>query len=164
MNLLFGLLGDRKGHKIVLAGAMLSTALAAFAALIIPQQAVLWLIFFLMGAASAGENVSGMNIILEFCAAEDRPTYIGLTNTTLAPSRAIAPLIGGWLAATWGYSSLFLVTALISLLGAVLMGLWVKEPRKSELSVESSQVKFLLSRSPCRTVPSLITRVYIPLR
>ena len=133
MNLLFGMLGDRKGHKIVLAGAMLAMALAAFAALLITQQAVLWLIFFLLGAASAGENVSGMNIILEFCAAEDRPTYIGLTNTTLAPSRAIAPLIGGWLAATWGYPPLFLATALVSLLGAGLMGFWVKEPRKNEL-------------------------------
>jgi hypothetical protein len=25
-----------------------------------------------------------------------RPTHIGLTNTMLAPSRALAPIIGGW--------------------------------------------------------------------
>jgi hypothetical protein len=29
----------------------------------------------------------------------------------------------------WGYSPLFLATALVSLLGAVMLGLWVKEPR-----------------------------------
>jgi MFS family permease len=129
MNLLWGMLGDRKGHKIVLAGSVLAMALAAIAALAVPDRWVLWLVFFLQGAAFAGENVSGLNIILEFCAPEDRPTYIGLTNTLLAPSRALAPLVGGWLAAVWGYSPLFLATALVSLLGAGLLALWVKEPR-----------------------------------
>lgn len=134
MNVLWGLLGDRKGHKIVLAGSMLAMALAALAALVIPYKDVLWLVFFLLGTASAGETVSGLNIILEFCEPEERPTYIGLTNTLLAPSRAAAALIGGWLASAWGYSPLFLVTMVISLFSALLLGLWVKEPRMNAIS------------------------------
>lgn len=130
MNVILGLLGDRKGHKIVLVLSMLAMGLAAMAAFLIPNQAVLWLVFFLLGTASAGETVSGLNIILEFCDPEERPTYIGLTNTILAPSRAIAALIGGWLASAWGYSPLFLVTMIMSLFSALLLGIWVKEPRK----------------------------------
>jgi hypothetical protein len=34
----------------------------------------------------SADSVSRMNIILEFCAPEDQPTYIGLTNTLLAPT------------------------------------------------------------------------------
>jgi MFS family permease len=49
MNLLWGLLGDRKGHKIVLVGSVVAVVLAAFAALAIPFKGVLWLVFFLMG-------------------------------------------------------------------------------------------------------------------
>ena len=71
----------------------------------------------------AGDSVSGMNIILEFCAPEDRPTYIGLTNTLLAP------LFGGWLATWAGYREMFVVALVVAALGGGLLTLWVREPR-----------------------------------
>jgi MFS family permease len=129
MNLLWGLLGDRKGHKIVLAGAAGCMALAALAALLIPTPAALWVVFFLLGASIAGEMVSSLNIILEFCHPEDRPTYIGLTNTLLAPVKALAPLVGAGLATLLGYPGLFIAAALAAAGGAALLGLWVREPR-----------------------------------
>jgi MFS family permease len=129
MNLLWGLLGDRKGHKIVLVGASFSMALAALAALLSSSPAVLGVVFFLVGAALAGEAVSGLNIILEFCDPADRPTYIGLTNTMLAPVRALAPLLGGWLATWLGYPPMFVVSLVLALAGTALLGLWLKEPR-----------------------------------
>jgi MFS family permease len=76
----------------------------------------------------SGSAVSRMNIILEFCAPEDHATYIGLTNTLLAPAM-LAPLLGGWLATWAGYRGLFLVATAFSLLGAVLLAFWVREPR-----------------------------------
>jgi MFS family permease len=76
----------------------------------------------------SGNAVSRMNIILEFCAPEDRPTYIGLTNTLLAPAM-LAPVLGGWLATWAGYRGLFLVAAVVSVLGAALLAFWVREPR-----------------------------------
>jgi MFS family permease len=71
-----------------------------------------------------------MNIILEFCAPEDRPTYIGLTNTLLAPGM-LAPVLGGWLATWAGYEGLFVVALVASLLGGVLLAVSVREPRQS---------------------------------
>jgi MFS family permease len=128
-NLLWGVLGDRKGHKLVLTGSALMMALAALAPLLMTSPAVLWVVFFLLGAAAGGETVSGLNIILEFCAPEDRPTYIGLTNTLLAPLKALAPILGGWLATWLGYSPLFGVAFMLSLLGSGLLAWWVREPR-----------------------------------
>jgi predicted MFS family arabinose efflux permease len=47
-------------------------------------------------------------------------------------------LIGGFIASALGYSPLFLATALVSLVGAGMLALWVKEPRKGRQTVEVS--------------------------
>ena len=70
-----------------------------------------------------------MNIILEFCAPEDRPTYIGLTNTLLAPAKTLGPILGGALATWLSYRGMFAVAAVVSVLGALLLLIWVREPR-----------------------------------
>lgn len=129
MNLLWGMVGDRRGHKAVLCGAAFSMALAAIATRMASSAAWLLATFALLGASMAGDSISGMNIILEFCAPEDRPTYIGLTNTLLAPVRSLAPLLGGWLAIGVGYKGMFTVALLVTTLGGTLLALWVQEPR-----------------------------------
>ena len=129
MNILWGIVGDRKGHKVVLSGAAFSMMLATAAAWRASSSAWMWAVFGLLGVAAAADSASGMNIILEFCAPEDRPTYVGLTNTLLAPGRALAPVLGGWLA-TWArYQGMFVVALLIAAFGGVLLALWVREPR-----------------------------------
>jgi len=129
MNLLWGMASDRKGHKAVLCGAAFSMALAAMVTRMASSPAWLLATFALLGASMAGDSISGMNIILEFCASEDRPTYIGLTNTLLAPVTALAPVLGGWLASGVGYKGMFAVALLVASLGGVLLALWVREPR-----------------------------------
>jgi MFS family permease len=131
MNLLWGMIGDRRGYKIVLVGAALCMALAAlnaWGAASVPGLAVT---FVLLGAAQAGDVVSSLNIILEFCAPADRPTYIGLTNTLLAPVLTLAPILGGWLAGVLGFTPLFLIAATVAAVGCLLMATIVREPRRA---------------------------------
>ena len=129
MNLLLGNLGDRRGHKLVLMLGAFAMALAAVAAWMASSPAWLYVAFALLGAGMAADMVSGMNIILEFCAPEDRPTYIGLTNTLLAPAKTLSPILGGWLATLVGYPPMFLVALVVSVLGGLLYAGWVREPR-----------------------------------
>ncbi len=129
LNLLLGNLADRRGHKLVLMLGTFIMALAAIAAWMATSPAWLYVAFALLGASLAADTVSGMNIILEFCAAEDRPTYIGLTNTLLAPAKILSPILGGWLATLMGYSPMFLVALGVSVLGGLLYVVWVREPR-----------------------------------
>ena len=129
MGLIWGVLADRFGHKRVLATAAFALALAALAAWMADSQTWLVVTFALLGAYMAADTASGLNIILEFCAPEDRPTYIGLTNTLLAPVLTLAPLLGGWLAMTVGYPGLFMTALLFASLGGLLMAFWVREPR-----------------------------------
>ena len=129
VNLLLGHLADRRGHKLVLMLGAFGMGLAAVAAWMASAPAWLYVAFALLGAAMAADTVSGMNIILEFCAPEDRPTYIGLTNTLLAPAKTLSPIIGGWLATLVGYSPMFLVALGVSVSGGLLLAAWVREPR-----------------------------------
>ena len=129
LNLALGAIGDRCGHNIVLMAGALAMALASLAALVWQASAAVWVIFILLGAALAADSVAGFSIILQFGAPEDRPTYIGLTNTLLAPARTISPIIGGWLATSLGYSWLFAVALAASIAGALMMGWWLKDPQ-----------------------------------
>ena len=129
MNLIWGVLGDRLGHKIVLTAAAFGMAIAALIAWSAASFA--WLVgtFILLGAYLAADAVSALNIILEFCAPEDRPTYIGLTNTLLAPGLILAPLLGGWLATILGFRNMCVIAISLSVLGGWLLLLWVRDPR-----------------------------------
>jgi MFS family permease len=135
LNLLLGYLADRRGHKLVLMLGTFIMALSAVAAWLASSPAWLYVAFALLGAAMAADTVSGMNIILEFCAPEDRPTYIGLTNTLLAPAKTLSPILGGWLATLVGYSPMFLVALVVSVLGGLLYAAWVREPRHNPQTI-----------------------------
>lgn len=129
MQLALGWLGDRRGHKLNLMISGFAIALAALVAITASDMLDLVFAFVLLGAALASDKISHLNIVLEFAVPEDQPTFIGLTNTLLAPVTFFAPILGGWVATTFDYNSLFIVTMLCGLVGGGLLALWVKEPR-----------------------------------
>ncbi len=128
MQLLLGWLADKRGHKANLTVSGFALAGAAALALGAGDLAGLIPAFILLGVGLASDNVSRLNIILEFAAPEDQPTFIGLTNTLLAPVVFLAPILGGWLA-DFGFDALFILMAICGLVGGVLLFTWVKEPR-----------------------------------
>jgi MFS family permease len=131
-NLLWGLLADRKGNKAVLVAGALGMALTAAVAWWTSSFAWLVVTFVLYGISLSASFVSRMTIILEFCEPEDRPTYIGLSSTLLAPTQALGPVLGGWLATLVDYRAMFLVALALSLAGGLMLLGWVREPRRAE--------------------------------
>lgn len=151
LNPLCGLLADRVGHKTVLAGAAFFVVLAPLSALVfgggagagptadpafpaiafgtVPVGLVITFVF--LGTFLAADHTSSLPIILEFSAPEDRPTYIGLTNTLLAPVLIGAPILGGWLAGALGFSAMFSVALAVGAMAFLLMVFWVREPRRT---------------------------------
>ncbi len=130
-NLLFGVLADRKGHKLVLELSTLLGALAVGLASLVPSPAWFHVVFALTGAAMAGFMLSRIMIVFEFSNPNVRPTYIGLNNTVSGAVAAVAPMIGGWLAGAVGYRALFAVAFLIGLTGFALLHWTVREPRQA---------------------------------
>ena len=128
MQLLLGWLADKRGHKANLTVSGFALALAAIVALGAADLLGLIPAFVLLGVGLASDHVSRLNIILEFAVPEDQPTFIGLTNTLLAPVVFLAPILGGWLA-DFGFETLFMLMAGCGLAGGILLFTWVKEPR-----------------------------------
>jgi len=124
-NLSFGLLADRKGHKLALEIGATAGALAFLLAWLAMEAAWFYAVFALAGIASAAVLVSGILVVMEFSAPEKRPTYVGIANTGAGLAGIVAPLIGAVLASV-GYNLLFAVSAAFSLLAAVLLHWWVK--------------------------------------
>ena len=128
-NLFFGFLADRKGHKLNLEICSLISVVSLGVAIAAPGPLWFYLVFFLRGAVSAAMFISGISIVYEFTDADNRATYIGLANTVPGVASALAPLIGGWLVGVINYQAMFAISAVIGLVGYVLLRFTVREPR-----------------------------------
>ena len=104
------------------------TFLAFTIAWLAPTEQWFFLVFFLLGINLAATLVSGLMVVFEFSPPEKRPTYTGLTNTSVGVASMLGPLIGAILALL-GYNWLFMVSALLSMLALLGFHWWVKDPR-----------------------------------
>jgi MFS family permease len=137
-NLFFGFFADRKGHKMSLEICMVLSILSLAMAIIAPSPLWFFPIFFLRGAVNAGAFISGISIVYEFTEPENRPTYIGLANTIPGVAGALAPLIGGGLAGLVSYQAMFILSAVIGIMGWALLRFAVHEPRKINSTVSQA--------------------------
>ena len=128
-NAVMGWLGDRFGHRAMLIAGSVATALSSLIAWGAPSTGWLYPAFILSGLAGVAYWTTGMAITMEFGNEESRPTYIGLSNTLVAPFTIIAPLIGGWIAQTTGFQTTFMVSAVGGLATAALLFWLVRDPR-----------------------------------
>ena len=137
-NLFFGFLSDRSGHKFSLEICLVLSIFALVLTIVASSPLWFFAIFFLRGAVNAGTFISGISIVYEFTDAENRPTYIGLANTIPGVAGSLAPLIGGWLAATVSYQAMFVLSAVIGVLSWMLLRFSVHEPRSVKSSTQMS--------------------------
>jgi MFS family permease len=125
-----GWVADRVGHRAVLIVGIAATVVANAIALTARSADAFDLVFALVGVQFAAHNVSGLNVLLEFApSVAERPTYVGLGLTTVAPLAFAAPLLAGLVADALGFRAVFLGAALGGLAAlAVLIGV-VRDPR-----------------------------------
>lgn len=129
-NIGLGVLADRWGHKQVLELATGLGLLALLIAVAAPTAAWFLPIFALVGAAQAGYLLSGFTLVFSFSTPDERPTYIGVANTTMAPVAAIGPLLAGWLAEIAGYGTLFVALLAVGLVGLLALHSRVPVPAR----------------------------------
>jgi len=147
-NLLWGRISDRWSNKLLIA---LSSSLGLFIPLIamsiVPLANLLpglrefapglfALVFVLSGGSKSGVMIGNMNFLLEIAPADDRPIYIGFTNTIMGIA-LLASSVGGLIVDLVGFTVLFsLALAFYAL--ALLLTLRLQEPRLETRSSAAS--------------------------
>ena len=133
---LAGWVGDRWGHRRVFAVGMIGMALSIFMALTAPELEWFYLVFALAGLTNSVLWTSILSLTVEFGTEADRPYYIGLANTLIAPATLFAPIIGGMLVDFSGFQATFLLALGASVLAVlVLLGL-LQDPRRLRAPAE----------------------------
>jgi len=140
-NPIFGWMGDRWGHRSMYRIGALMIAASAATVLFAPDLSWFYVAFALAGAANATFWGITIALTLEFGEVHEKPLYIGLANTLVAPVSLLAPVIGGTLAQYFGFHSTFLLSALAGLLTAVVLQFGLSDPRvAAKLQVKPSPV------------------------
>jgi MFS family permease len=129
-NAVFGWLADRRGHLLVIMMGLAATLAGNLVAMTAPTLGAFGVVFVMMGAQIAAMNVSTLNVMLEFAPVlEERPTYIGLGTTLMAPIALGAPLAAGLLADAFGFTPVFAAAALAASVALGLLLTRVRDPR-----------------------------------
>jgi MFS family permease len=128
MNPLLGSLSDVWSRKWVLVLGSISAAASACIALVVKEADLFYLVFILTGIAATAFWTIGITISLEFGDESQRPTYVGMANTLISPATMLAPLLGGLLADSFGYSVTFITSAALALVSSLILVVLVKDP------------------------------------
>jgi MFS family permease len=67
-------------------------------------------------------------MILQFGEEADRPSYIGMGNSFVAPMTILAPIFAGWIVDTISYQAAFIAAAAAGLVTMAILRWFVKDP------------------------------------
>lgn len=123
-----GYIADRYGNKAALGISSAAMLLANSWAFIAPGLDSFYTVFAFVGIFLGTDLMARYNISIEYGPVEDRSTYVALMNTILAPTYVFG-ILAGWMAETSGYSVLFVLGIVCSLIGLALLVFIVRDPR-----------------------------------
>ncbi len=132
-NPLLGWLADRWSRKWILSIGTLLAALSALLAFLIKDPGWFSIVFVLEGFANTAYWTIGMAIALEFGNETEKPVYVGMSNTLIAPATILAPILGGMLADLFSYKNTFMISAIFGVITLVIILLFVSDPHKKAI-------------------------------
>jgi len=129
-NPLMGWLSDRWSHRYIIEIGLLAVTGSCLLAWWAPHANWYYLIFILVGIGNVSLWTVSLALTLEFGKENERPAYIGLANTLVAPSTILAPLFGGWLADFADYPATFLASAIAGMITLAVFQFLVRDPKR----------------------------------
>jgi MFS family permease len=128
-NMSMGWLGDKLGHRSMVIFGAFAIFLSSLLAWMAPSINWFYAIFVLAGIANVSIWTIGMTMTVDFASESERPMYIGLSQTLTAPATIIAPIIGGFVADAFGFTSTFIVSTVLAVVMLGILIFLVKEPK-----------------------------------
>jgi MFS family permease len=129
-NMIWGILADSKGHRIVMVSTLSLWILSHLLLLFVTELVGMALFFALMGLARGGFVQSGQNLILEFGRIENVPLRLAASSAAVSFIGAVGPVLGGVILAFSTYQSLFITCMLLQGLALSILIFTVPEPRR----------------------------------
>ncbi len=127
-SLWMGRLADRWSPRHVMSIGALASSASAGIAWLAPSADWLYLAVVLASMGVVAIWTLPIPFMVRFGNDFERPYYIGLANTFIAPATILAPILGGWLADVVGFQATFLVSVVSGLVTAVLLVFALKDP------------------------------------
>jgi EmrB/QacA subfamily drug resistance transporter len=125
-----GSVGDRFGRCTVLQTGLAVFTIASVGCSLAPDTGCLIAFRALQGAGGSALTPMSMGILTAaFSDPASRARALGLWSGTFGAGMAVGPALGGFLAAAWGWRSLFWITIPPGLLAMVLAGLVIPDSR-----------------------------------
>jgi MFS family permease len=134
-NPIMGYLADHWKRRSILILGSVAGAVSAYLAFMITDQYLFFIVFLLYGIAGATIWNTCMTFAMEYGTEQNRPTYIGMSNTLTAPSAILAPIIGGWLADTFSYETTFIVSTALCIITILILQFLVTDPPPKNICV-----------------------------
>ncbi|HEY9152855.1 MAG TPA: MFS transporter, partial [Anaerolineales bacterium] len=126
---LMGRWGDRWSHRGVMSLGALGAALSALIAWQATSANWFYAIFILEAIATVAIWTIPIALSVSFAKSDDeRPLYIGLSNTLCAPVTILAPVLGGWLADAANFETTFIISAIFGIIMAFVLWFVMKDP------------------------------------
>jgi len=143
MSLGWGYLADKFGFRSNFIIALLFWIASTIMLMSVSSPLLLFVAFFGLGAGNSGYNMSAQNIVFEFGHRDDMAMRLAFSNTAESVMSAAGPLIGGVIAASFGYFAVFWVAIASEAIALVLLLALVEEPRKKRLLLEAEKAAAL---------------------
>lgn len=140
-NPVLGWLADHWSRRGVLLMGTFCTLGSALIAWIAPDLTWFYPVMILTAVGNVSFWTIGMAVTLQFGREDERPMYVGLANTLMAPAAILAPLFGGWLADAVGYSATFFASVVACGITAVIIYIFIKDrPKLKSVQLPLAQV------------------------
>jgi EmrB/QacA subfamily drug resistance transporter len=127
-----GLLGDRFGHKKVLAIAIGLFGLGSIACAFSTSVGEFLAARVLLGLAGAGVVVMAISALTVLFSKEERPKAVGIWAAANFLSLPIGPILGGWMLSHFWWGWVFLINAPVAAIGVVALLTLVPESRAAD--------------------------------
>jgi DHA2 family multidrug resistance protein-like MFS transporter len=127
-----GLLGDRFGHKKVLAISIALFGLGSAACAFSTSVGEFLAARVLLGLAGAGVVVMAISALTVLFSPEERPKAVGVWAATNFLSLPIGPILGGWMLSHFWWGWVFLINAPVAAIGVLALVTLVPESRAAD--------------------------------
>ena len=145
-----GFIADRRGMKITLLAGIVIFILGSLLFLILDPKWLL-LVRFVQGLGAAALSTVSITLVAKYFAAGKRGTAFGIYNAIKGAGYVVAPALGGFLAHGYGFSMIFIVSAVVGSVALILSFFLPKDRSKAELDDDDDMTLkefFLIFKEP----------------